>query len=94
MIGGDIFMPANSGHVSGIRYNCLVVRHPDQLNGAWNDVIIMLHICNTKLFNFIGAKLPREQSKFIRRFWISVFGNIGSISIVVVLSISEVIRIC
>lgn len=33
MIGGDIFMPANSGHVSGIRYNCLVVRHPNQLNG-------------------------------------------------------------
>lgn len=27
MIGGDTFMPANSGHVSGIRYNWLVVRH-------------------------------------------------------------------
>lgn len=48
MIGGDIFMPANSGHVSRIRYNCLVVRHPNQLNGTWNDVIIMLHTSVTQ----------------------------------------------
>lgn len=66
-------MLANSGHVSGIRYNCLIGLHPNQLNGAWNDVIIMLHICNIKLFNFIGVKLPREQIRLTQQFRVSDF---------------------
>lgn len=36
MIGGDIFMPANSGHVSKIRYNWLVGRHVPPSSTEWS----------------------------------------------------------
>lgn len=40
---GDIFMPANSGHVSEIRYNCLSCTTLINWT-ALNDVIIILRM--------------------------------------------------